>query len=87
MTDAFHDQMAKFMCLEDLEDKSIDTGFISHFQSELIFALMCLMYMSRTIPIGTASANSVESNLGCTSRIYFDNVKRDADVKETMPTQ
>ena len=25
--------------------------------------------------IGTASANSVESDLGCTSRIYFDNVK------------
>ena len=25
-------------------------------------------------PIGTASANSVESDLGSTSRIYFDNV-------------
>ena len=25
-------------------------------------------------PIGTASANSVESDQGCTSRIYFDNV-------------
>ena len=24
--------------------------------------------------IGTASANSVESDLGCKSRIYFDNV-------------
>ena len=24
--------------------------------------------------IGTASANSVESDLGCTSRIFFDNV-------------
>ena len=37
MTDAFHDQMAKFMCLEDLDDKSIDTGFISQFQSEFKF--------------------------------------------------
>ena len=26
------------------------------------------------LSIGTASANSVESDLGCTSRIYFDNV-------------
>ena len=25
-------------------------------------------------PIGTVSANSVESDLGCTSRVYFDNV-------------
>ena len=25
-------------------------------------------------PIGTASTNSVESDLGCTSRFYFDNV-------------
>ena len=25
-------------------------------------------------PIGTASANSVESDLGCSPRIYFDNV-------------
>ena len=25
-------------------------------------------------PIGTASTNSVESGLGCTSRVYFDNV-------------
>ena len=25
-------------------------------------------------PIGSASANSVESGLGCTSSIYFDNV-------------
>ena len=24
--------------------------------------------------IGTASTNSVESDLGCTARIYFDNV-------------
>ena len=24
--------------------------------------------------IGTASANSMESDLGCTSRVYFDNV-------------
>ena len=37
MTDAFHDHMAKFMCLEDLEDMSIDTGFISQFQSEFNF--------------------------------------------------
>ena len=26
------------------------------------------------LSIGTASASSVESDLGCTSRIYFDNV-------------
>ena len=37
MTDAFHDQMAKFMRLEDLEDKTIDTGFISQFQFEFNF--------------------------------------------------
>ena len=32
----------------------------------------CFCYAILTI--GTASANSVESDLGCTSRIYFDNV-------------
>ena len=26
------------------------------------------------LPIGTASANSMESDLGCMSRVYFDNV-------------
>ena len=26
-------------------------------------------------PIGTASASSLESDLGCTSRVYFDNMK------------
>ena len=29
---------------------------------------------NRIVPIGTASANSVESDLGCTSKIFFDNV-------------
>ena len=28
----------------------------------------------RYISFGTASANSMESDLGCTSRIFFDNV-------------
>ena len=30
--------------------------------------------ITRKTSIGTASANSVESDLGCTSMIYFDNV-------------
>ena len=45
------------------------------------------------LPIRTASANSMESDLGCTSKIYFDNVTlklhnvADANVTETIPTQ
>ena len=38
----------------------------------LIFA--GIVSLTRFLLIGTASANSVESDLGCTSRIYFDNV-------------
>ena len=30
--------------------------------------------MSKFVSIVTTSANSVETDLGCTSRIYFDNV-------------
>ena len=43
--------------------------------------------------IGTASANSLESDLGCTSRVYFDNVTLHANtitsliaVKQTVIT-
>ena len=39
---------------------------------------MCFMHVlegiSGKMPIGTVSANSVDSDLGCTSRVYFDNV-------------
>ena len=42
------------------------------------FYIKCQNY-----PIGTASAISLESDLGCTPRVYFDNVI--ADVAETMP--
>ena len=41
------------------------TGARQHYLSEI---------SSVTMSFGTASANSVESDLGCTSRIYFDNV-------------
>ena len=30
--------------------------------------------MGRSVEVGTALANSVESDQGCTSRVYFDNV-------------
>ena len=35
---------------------------------------MANLYKKINSPIGTASANSVESDLGCTLRIYFDTV-------------
>ena len=35
--------------------------------------LNCLWCNDRFATIGTASANSVKSDLGCISRIYFDN--------------
>ena len=37
-------------------------------------ALRLLDQIQFKVPIGFASANSVESDLGCTSRFYFDNV-------------
>ena len=35
---------------------------------------LCQQMRHRLVSIRTASANSVESDLGCTSRVYFDNV-------------
>ena len=40
----------------------ITRSYLGHYRS-----------LTRTGSIGTASANSVESEHGCTSRIYFDN--------------
>ena len=42
-------------------------------QKHMSMARKC--HNHRPTPIGTASATSVESNLGCTLRIYFDNVR------------
>ena len=52
----------------------------AHFES-INFWRVCLISAhslfcdySLVVPIETAFANSVESDLGCTSRVYFDNV-------------
>ena len=44
------------------------------FAKDLLVVNKWSSYLSLIILIGTASANSVESDLGCTSRNYFDNV-------------
>ena len=73
--------------LDKTSDRNIDTCVIMHerfveqkhmyesSESNTCTNLVRVKNREETgMPIGTASANSVESNLGCTSRIYFDNV-------------
>ena len=42
-----------------------------HMGKRYHLVLKLKIYEHHNDPIGTASANSVESDLGCTSRIYF----------------
>ena len=39
----------------------------------VIKGLYLFCRLAGILPIGTASANYMESDLGCTSRVYFDN--------------
>ena len=54
----------------------VEHGMCCFFVSSHIFQRTSVIWdflFAHTFPIGTASANSVESDHGCTARIYFDN--------------